>query len=122
VRADVTIGESTGHLDVVLPATVARSLCRTDSDSPRAGSPDPSHTGLLLRRLMYNELLLQVQCELRGASLSLRDLMGLRPGTILDLGMPFDSPVTLTANSTPKFTGWIAQEESTMSVTITSLR
>jgi flagellar motor switch protein FliM len=120
IRTELMVGESSGALELFLPSLIVRHLSRRAVESPDTPRSSEYQMSCQLAALVWRELTLQVQCELDGITVSLRELAGLGPGVVLDLGIPFDSPVTIAANSVPKFRGWISQRESRMSVVIDS--
>jgi len=48
----------------------------------------------------------------------LRDLLELKVGGVVDLGILCDGALTISVNGTPKFKGWLTQAGARMTVSI----
>lgn len=118
VSMKMTVGEAEGLLRLAVPASLAK-LVRQASTALRAVQPAQSlEASEAIRVRLGNELLLDVDFELRDSAMRLADLIGLRAGTVLDLGVPCDGTVTITVNGVPKFRGVLTQSDAKMAVTV----
>jgi len=64
-------------------------------------------TEAALKQRLVRDLMLPVDCELRGPSIRLRDLLEIEVGDVIDLGITCDGGVTLAVSGTPKFRAWL---------------
>jgi len=85
---------------------------------PEIQQPACTATELAIQRRLSQELVMNVDCELHGSSVSIADLLELRVGGVIDFGMPCDGAVTICMNGIPKLKGCLTQTGSRMTVTI----
>jgi flagellar motor switch protein FliM len=112
VGMDLQIGEAVGKMSLMVPGAILKALAKglEQTRAPRkAESPESEEA---LRKRLAASLKLQVDCELRGVFLGVRDLLQLSPGQIIDLGAPMDTPLEVVINGLPKFRCSVAVSET----------
>jgi flagellar motor switch protein FliM len=113
---EMRLGEASGLLRLLVPSLAIHAMSQSSKSSVERTGPSPS-SGAILQRLAH-ELLIDVDCELRGSTMRLRDLLQLKAGGVVDLGLVCDGAVSVCANGIPKFKGWLSQAGTRMTVTI----
>jgi type III secretion system YscQ/HrcQ family protein len=89
---------------------------RLNSGGPMESEPKPEATDELLR-----ELPVEVACEVGRVSMSGRELVELRPGSVILVGRPLAGPVDLTVGGRVVARGELVDVEGEMGVRITQL-
>jgi flagellar motor switch protein FliM len=118
IRMQLTVGEISGSLRLTVPPPLTRLVQRQSEASrrePRAASAESEQA---IRLRLERELLVEVDCELHGSSIRLKDLIDLKVGTVLDLGVLCDGAITVCVNGRPKFRGLLTQAGSKMAVSV----
>ena len=94
LRFHMTIASVTGDLELVLPMAFTNALIRgSQSESTQRATPHVAPQRRLRDRLLHCEF--STAAELSGLSLSVGDLIGLRPGDLLNLHTPVAAPPRL---------------------------
>ena len=107
-------------VNLVIPS-ITLKMMHQRFDQHWAVHKSGSHeTEMALRGRMSRELLLDAECDLRGARIRLGELQDLKIGDVVNLGISADSPVTVTVGGKPKFKAAITPIGSRMAVTIES--
>jgi len=106
---EITLAESRGTLNLVVPTLVSNALLRKISASyttarQRAQPGSESRLRDLLLGCPF-----RVELGMTTASLSLGDLMGISPGALLTLRQPVDGPATLIVGGQEMFTANVAR-------------
>ena len=114
----VTVAEASGSLRLLVPAPLARLVRRDSAALPREPRATNVECERAIRQRLNRQLLIDVDCELRGSSIRLKDLLDLKAGTVVDLGIVCDGAITVCVNGSPKFSGWLTQAGSRMAVTV----
>ncbi len=97
VHFEMTVGTTTGALDLVLPMAFANALIRGSQTEATRRVARQATPGLRLRdRVMHCAM--QTSTELHGLRLSVGDLVGLRCGDVLNLQAPVTTPVRLSVD------------------------
>ena len=102
---ELRIGEHKGTLNFAMPVIALKALRPYFDQQGKPQKTAGRDSEKVLRRKLARRLQLHVECSLAGARLTLRDLLSLEPGQVLDLGVPIDSPVTAVLNGKPHFQG-----------------
>ena len=112
-----------GHLDgagvTVIGSFYLRAQAMADqqSDEPVA----VSETGDAVSEALLRELPVQITCEIGRVTLSAREVLELRPGTVLPVGRPLAGPVDLTAGGRVLARGELVDVEGEIGVRITEI-
>lgn len=114
----VTVAEAGGSLRLLVPAPLARLVRRDSAAPPREPRATNVECERAIRQQLNRRLLVDVDCELRGSSIRLKDLLGLQVGTVVDLGIVCDGAITICVNGSPKFNGWLTQAGPRMAVAV----
>jgi flagellar motor switch protein FliM len=120
VAADLRIGENEGRLDVIVPALTLKSLrpkSESRSEARKSVSRDLEDA---IRQKLADGLKLELDCALVGASIRLNDLLNLKPGDLIDTGIPCDGAATILVNGVSKFSGEVTVDGPVQSVVIRS--
>lgn len=117
---ELHIAEQVGLVNLVIPS-ITLKLMHQRFDQHWAVHKCGSHeTEMAIRRRMSRELLLDADCDLRGARIRLGELQALKVGDVISLGIAAGSPVTVTVGGKPKFKAAITPIGSRIAVTIES--
>jgi len=106
---ELTLAESRGTLSVVVPIVVSIALLRkiaAEWARPKA-RVEAGTRQRLEQRLLESQF--PAELLLTGARLSVRTLMEMQPGTVLDLRRPAASPATLRVAEQDMFTATVAR-------------
>jgi flagellar motor switch protein FliM len=118
VSMQLRFGEVTGGLNLAIPSRIVKRL---HGDVARKSAPQQSSSAATehaIQQLLGKELSMNVDCDLRGSNMRLGDLLELKVGSVVDLGVACDSALTISVNGTPKLKGWLAQAGRRMTVNI----
>ena len=112
-----------GHLDgagvTVIGSFYLRAQAMADqqSDEPLAAS----ETVDTVNESLLRELPVQITCEIGRVTLSAKEVLELRPGTVLPVGRPLAGPVDLTAGGRVLARGELVDVEGEIGVRITEI-
>ena len=102
VHFELTVATTTGGLDLILPMSFANALIRGSQTEATRRVVRQATPGLRLRdRVMHCTM--ETATELHGLRLSVGDLVGLRPGDVLDLQAPVTTPIRLSVDGRALF-------------------
>jgi len=122
ITMELRIGEINGMVNLAIPS-IALKMMRQRFDVQwviqKPGSRDQEQ---IIKRRLARDLMLKVDCELRGGTMRFRDLVNLEVGNVIDLGIAFDGRTVITVNGAVKFTSDLAANGSRMVATVDSLR
>ena len=106
-----------GKFSTILPGCVAANsrLLFWPSACKRSNVTSMSTTDVLNR---FESLPFSLEVELGGFELSVRELLALKLGTVLQTNHPASAPLTLRAGGTPVATGEIVLVEDALSVRV----
>jgi type III secretion system YscQ/HrcQ family protein len=111
-----------GHLDgagvTVLGSFYLRAHDMADSQTE---PPAPPPEAEALNDSLLRELPVQVTCEIGRVTLSAREILELRPGSVLPVGRPLAGPVDLTAGGRVLAHGELVDVEGEIGVRITEI-
>jgi flagellar motor switch protein FliM len=118
VRMELRIGGRSRAMNLAIPLQIVRMAGERMGSQPESQKPACTATELAIQRRLSQELVMNVDCELHGSSVSIADLLELSVGGVIDLGMPCDGAVTICMNGIPKLKGCLTQTGSRMTVTV----
>jgi flagellar motor switch protein FliM len=117
---ELHIAEQVGMVNLVIPSATLKLMHRRFDQHWAVHKCGSQETEMAIRRRVSRELLLDVDCDLRGARIRLRELQALKVGDVISLGIATGSPVTVTVGGKAKFKAAITPIGSRMAVTIES--
>ncbi len=94
IRLEVTIATTTGALELLLPMAFSNALVRASQTEATRRVARRTTPGLRLRDRVL-ECSMTTSTELRELRISVGDLVGMRPGDVINLGAPVSMPVKL---------------------------
>jgi flagellar motor switch protein FliM len=112
IAMELHIGEDAGLMNLAIPSVALKAMRKRFDQKwafPKSKSREREQH---IRQKIARELMVGVECTLSGATIRLRDLLGLEAGQILELGIPIDSTVTALVNGQPHFQGEMAVSRS----------
>jgi len=118
VRMELRIGGRPRAMNLAIPLQMVRMAGERMGSQPEIQKPACTATEIAIQRRLSQELVMNVDCELHGSSVSIADLLELKVGGVIDLGMPCDGAVTICMNGIPKLKGCLTQTGSRMTVTV----
>ncbi len=102
LRFDLTLGETTAGMHLMLPMAFCNALLRSSMpETARRLVGDAAGTERLRERLM--DCRMTLSAELQGGKITVGELLGMLPGTVLNLRTPLGVPVRLGVGSHPLF-------------------
>lgn len=111
-----------GHLDGAGVTVLGSYYLRAhDMADPQTEPAAPSPENESLSDSLLRELPVQVTCEIGRVTLSAREILELRPGTVLPVGRPLAGPVDLTAGGRVLAHGELVDVEGEIGVRITEI-
>jgi flagellar motor switch protein FliM len=113
---ELRLGDKAGKINLAIPSIVLR-MVQHEVDPPGKGRGGDQRETIVERRLA-GALKLEVECALTGASVRLRDLLALKPGDVIDLGMVCDGAATILVNGIPKFQGEVTTDGAKQAVLV----
>jgi flagellar motor switch protein FliM len=105
IKMEIQIAETRGVINFAIPSVIIRMM-RQKSDRQsmlRKAESTPLRRALTLRRIRPS--LVRMEASLPGPGISLRDLLSLEVGDVLDVQRPIRTPITLTVNGKAKYEG-----------------
>jgi len=118
VSMQLRFGEVAGALNLAIPSRIVKLLRDEAAHKSAPQQTSSATTQRAIQQRLGKELLMNVDCDLRGSNMRLGDLLELKVGSVVDLGVPCDSALTISVNGTPKLKGWLAQAGPRMTVNI----
>ena len=99
---EVTLGSTTAPLRIVMPMAFCNALVRSSqTETTRRIGRETGSAQRLRDRLMHCTML--ASAELPGLQISVGELIAMRPGTVLNLRAPVETPVRLGVGDHPLF-------------------
>jgi flagellar motor switch protein FliM len=117
IAFDVRIGTARGMMNLCLPANLIEEVGAHFGQAWHRQRREPN----TLERTWIRENLLRVPLEITAlleARLRTSDLMALRPGDVLSLGIRCEAPIELHVGQTPKYTGRLTRHADRVGVRI----
>lgn len=121
VRIELTAGGQTGTLNLAVPAALVKQVIVKSAERQTASAGPPEGNAERPRELCRT-IRVAVDAELDGQMISLRDLLDLKAGDVLDLGQPFDVPMQCSVGGVRKFLGHILSAEAGKAFQIDAMR
>jgi flagellar motor switch protein FliM len=120
IAMELRIGDKTGKVNLAIPSLTLKMLRHKfdqQSTTKRTVSPEIEAS---IKQKLSAELRLDVDCALVGARIRLSDLLNLKEGDLVDLGVEFDRRGSLLVNGVPKLRGEVIVEGSRQALVIES--
>lgn len=120
IAMELRIGDKVGMVNLVIPSITLKMLRHKfdqQNTTRRAGSPE---TEAALKQKLSEGLKVDVDCALVGSRIRLTDLLNLRAGDLIDLGIECDQRGSLLVNGVPKFRGEVVADGLKQAVIIES--
>jgi flagellar motor switch protein FliM len=120
IAMELRIGDKTGKVNLAIPSLTLKMLRHKfdqQSTTKRTVSPEIEAS---IKQKLSAELRLDVDCALVGARIRLSDLLNLKAGDLVDLGVEFDRRGSLLVNGVPKLRGEVIVEGSRQALVIES--
>lgn len=120
ISIELNIGETVGMINLAIPSITLKMMSqRFDQQWSVRKSVSPEIEGMIARR-MSDQLHVNTELALLGATLTLSDLMAMKPGDVLELGIPFDGKATVRVNGYTAFKGDLVAVDETRSLVVES--
>lgn len=120
IAMELRIGDKTGKVNLAIPSITLKMLRHKfdqQSTTKRTVSPEIETA---IKQKLAEGLQLDVDCALVGSRIRLSDLLNLKVGDLVDLGIEFDGRGSLLVNGVPKFHGEVIAEGSRQALVIES--
>jgi flagellar motor switch protein FliM len=118
IAMELRIGDKVGKVNLAIPSITLKMLRhKFDQQSTMKRSVSPE-TESAIKQKVCNALKVDVDCALVGARIRLSDLLNLKSGDLVDLGMEFDGRASMLINGVAKFRGEVIVEGSRQSLVI----
>jgi flagellar motor switch protein FliM len=121
MATEVRVGEASGTINFAVPSINLKTMRQNFDQRSAIHRPVRRETESAIKEKMVRELVLDVDCELRGSRIRLRDLLAVKVGDVIDLGMGCDSSATVVVSGRPKFKGCITSQANRMAVVVESV-
>jgi flagellar motor switch protein FliM len=120
VAVELHIGEKSGMVNLAIPAMTLKLLGSKSDPQAMGPKPGSGETAEAIKERLSAGLKLDVECALVGSNIRLRDLLNLKVGDLIDLGIPCDGIAAILVNGVPKFSGEVTVADSRQAVVIQS--
>ena len=120
IAMELRIGDKVGKVNLAIPSITLKMLRHKfdqQSTTKRTVSPE---TEAAIKQKLSDSLKLDVDCALVGPRIRLSDLLHLKAGDLVDLGVEFDGKGSILANGVPKFRGEVIAEGTKQALVIES--
>lgn len=120
IAMELRIGDKVGMVNLAIPSITLKMLRHKfdqQNTTRRAGSPE---TEAAIKQKIEEGLKVHVDCALVGSRIRLNDLLNLKAGDLIDLGIECDHRGTLLVNGIPKFRGEVIVDGLKQAVIIES--
>jgi len=121
IMMGVRVGEVSGMMNFAVPSINLKTMRQNFDQRSAIHRPIRRETESAIKEKMVRELVLDVDCELRGSRIRLRDLLAAKVGDVIDLGIGCDSSATVVVSGRPKFKGCITSQANRMAVLVESV-
>jgi flagellar motor switch protein FliM len=122
VEYELQINDITCSLSVCLPYPAIEPIRETLKGSVISESLDEENTWAQRLKNSLNEAVVDVRALLGSAVLSVRDLLNLKPGDIIQLREDYEHPVEVLIEGVPKFWGQVGSHKCARSIQITGIQ
>ena len=120
IAMEIRLGDKVGMINLAIPSITLKMLRHKfdqQNTTRRAGSPE---TEAAIKQKLTEGLKVNVDCALVGSRIRLNDLLNLKVGDLIDLGIECDHRSTLLVNGVPKFRGEVIVDGLKQAVIIES--
>jgi flagellar motor switch protein FliM len=118
IAIELRLEDTIGMINVAIPS-ITLKMMRHRFEQQRVGQGAKRHEiNRAVEEKLTRELILKVDCEVRGSTIRLRDVVNLKVGQVIDFGVRFDEGVTVAVAGVPKFKGYPTASGATMTVRI----
>jgi flagellar motor switch protein FliM len=122
IAMELRIGDKVGKVNLAVPSITLKMLRhKFDQQSTTKRAVSPENEAAIKHRLS-DTLKFDVDCALVGPRIRLTDLLGLKAGDLVDLGVEFDRKGSILINGVPKFRGEVIVEGSKQALVIESVQ
>jgi len=111
VAIELRIGENVGMLNLAIPSITLKMMGQLFDQQWTAHKSENPATVAPIKQKLARDLRVQVDCELAGMTIRLRDLVNLAPGDVFRGVTAFDRPMDILINGTPKFKAGLSSDE-----------
>ena len=118
VATDLRVGEKEGRLKVAIPVVTLKLLRQKFEPRSEARKSGSRELEQAIQEKLAAGLKLDLDCTLLGSRISLRDLLKLKTGDLIDTGVACGAPATILVNGVPKFRGEVTAEGNRQAVVI----
>ncbi|MGA3097236.1 MAG: FliM/FliN family flagellar motor switch protein [Bryobacteraceae bacterium] len=121
IMMGVRVGEVSGMINFAVPSINLKTMRQNFDQRSTLHRTARRETETAIKEKLVRGLVLGVDCELRGSRIRLRDLLAVKAGDVVDLGVGCDSSATIVVSGRPKFKGCITSQANRMAVLIESV-
>jgi len=115
---ELNVAERTGKIHVAIPSIVLKTLLPKIDRKPTNPAADSGRMENAIKQRLSTGLKLDIECALVGSTIRLQDLLDLKPGDVIDLGLACDGCAAVSINGTPKFNGELTVEGGKQAVIV----
>ncbi|PWU08570.1 MAG: hypothetical protein C5B51_07650 [Terriglobia bacterium] len=116
---ELQLGAKTGTVHLAIPAMLWKQLS-PPADRQAAPRKNGAAQEAAVKQRLAAGLKVRVECALTGSRIRLRDLVSLKPGDLVDSGLPCDGQATILLNGIPKLHGELTAENGRQAVMLRS--
>ncbi len=120
ITIELRISETAGTLNLAIPSLTLKPLRQRFDQQWAVNKPGGRDTEQAIKERLARKLFLDLDCELHGARIRLRDLLALEVGNVIDLGVDTDTAKTVLVGGKPKFKGRLMAKGQKVAVAIDS--
>jgi flagellar motor switch protein FliM len=105
IAMEIRVGEAAGMINLVIPSITLKMMHEKFDQRWTIRKSETREMEDLIARGLSDKLQFEVDLALLGATVSLKDLLELKVGNLIDLGLNYNGKATVLVNGVPKFTG-----------------
>lgn len=120
IAVELRVGESVGMVNLAIPSITLKMMRQRFDQQGVVHGQSSGDLECAIKRRLARGLIVTVDCELHGATLRIRDLLELKAGNVIDLGVPFDEGEAVLVNGRMKYRGKLTANGTRSSVVIES--
>jgi len=120
ISIELHVGESVGMIKLAIPSITLKMMSQRFEQEWSVRKPGSREMEGTIARRLSSTLQMNVELALLGASLNLSDLLAMKPGDVLDLGVACDGKATALVNGCAKFRGDLVAVDDKRSLVVES--
>jgi flagellar motor switch protein FliM len=120
ISIELHVGDTVGMINLAIPSITLKMMSQRFDQQWSVRKSGSNEMEAMIARRLSSRLQMDVELALLGASLNLSDLLAMKPGDVLDLGVACDGKATVLVNGCAKFKGDLVAVDDKRSLLVES--